>query len=145
VKLSLLASQLLSSGTVRSLADKNVAMEIYFDESGNFRPSPASEVGLCAVMGVIVPENEAASLQEHFSTMIAELPREVFIDGEPKGYRLSAKQGHCGPLTRSAPSIIVRNIIPIMTRCEWSSTRSEHQTVEKNWSLSKSYSCGSCE
>ena len=111
MKLSLLASQLLSSGTVRSLADKNVAMEIYFDESGNFRPSPASEVGLCAVMGVIVPENEAASLQEHFSTMIAELPREVFIDGEPKGYRLSAKQGQLlATLVNSHPGV---KLVPV--------------------------------
>ena len=67
-------------------------MEVYFDESGNFRPSPSSETGLCAVMGVIIPENEATSLQEDFSTIIGELPVEVFVNGEPKGHRLSAEQ-----------------------------------------------------
>jgi hypothetical protein len=67
-------------------------MQVYFDESGNFRPSLSQEIGLCAVMGVIIPENEAASLREDFLAMIGELPRDVFVNGEPKGYRLSAQQ-----------------------------------------------------
>src|SRR5437879_3129221 len=69
--------------------DNDVGMEIYFDESGNFRPS---ESGLSAVMGVVVPENEAATLQSDFSTMVGKLPTDTFVDGEPKGYRMSAKQ-----------------------------------------------------
>jgi len=73
----------------KHVPDNNVGMEIYFDESGNFRPS---ESGLSAVMGVVVPENEAATLQSDFSTMVGKLPKDTFVDGEPKGYRMSAKQ-----------------------------------------------------
>lgn len=72
---------------------KTTIMDVYFDESGNFRASPSTESGLSAVMGVIIPENESAALEQDFRAMIGKLPKDIFVNGEPKGRLLSPE--HC--------------------------------------------------
>jgi hypothetical protein len=64
-------------------------MQIYFDESGDFRPVSAGVEKLCFVVSVIIPENSTATLKTDFDFFIQQLTDEEFVKREPKGFALS--------------------------------------------------------
>lgn len=65
-------------------------MEVFFDETGGFGAPNERGDGLAVVVGAIVPENHADALRRDFLSFVAGLPSNCLIDGEPKGYLLSA-------------------------------------------------------
>jgi len=68
-------------------------MEVFFDETGSFRPSNVTgQTDLAAVMGVIIPELHAETLKADFTAFVNRLPRECFERDEAKGRLLSADQ-----------------------------------------------------
>jgi hypothetical protein len=67
-------------------------MEIYFDESGTFRPLRSNANQVAVVMGVLIPELESDSLRKDFEAFLRQLPPRAFVNKEIKGHRLSAEQ-----------------------------------------------------
>ena len=64
-------------------------MKLYFDESGDFRPSINGEPKFSFVVGVIVPETATDRLKEDFDWFIDQLAPSEFVRGEPKGTALT--------------------------------------------------------
>jgi len=64
-------------------------IRVFIDETGEFRPCLAGKHELSSVFGLIVPEIESESLYRDFSSFVSSLPRSAFINGEPKGSRLT--------------------------------------------------------
>jgi hypothetical protein len=67
-------------------------MEIYFDESGTFRPLRSNADQVAVVMGLLIPELGSDSLREDFEAFLRRLPPRAFVGKEVKGHRLSAEQ-----------------------------------------------------
>jgi hypothetical protein len=64
-------------------------MQIYFDESGDFKPVTLGTEKFCFILGVIVPETSMEHLKADFDLFVGKLSRNEFLAGEPKGSRLS--------------------------------------------------------
>lgn len=64
-------------------------MEIYFDESGDFRPAPLGTERLAFVMGLVIPETSSAGLRSDFDWFVKQLGSSEYQNGEPKGARLT--------------------------------------------------------
>jgi hypothetical protein len=64
-------------------------MQIYFDESGDFRPVTLGTEKFCFILGVIVPETSMHQLKTDFDLFVGKLSRNEFLNREPKGSRLS--------------------------------------------------------
>src|SRR5271157_6176813 len=64
-------------------------IRVFLDETGEFRPCAAGRHELSSVFGLIVPELESDSLHRDFSKFVSTLPRSAFVNGEPKGSRMT--------------------------------------------------------
>ena len=67
-------------------------MQIYFGESGDFKPVDVGTEKFCFVVGLIVPETSIKRLEANFDLFVSKLPQSVFASGEPKGKLLSIPQ-----------------------------------------------------
>lgn len=62
------------------------AQRIGHGSAAHNNPKVLDGDGLAAVIGAITPENYQESLQRDFSSFVKSLPRNAFVNGEPKGY-----------------------------------------------------------
>jgi hypothetical protein len=62
-------------------------MQIYFDESGDFKPVALGM--FCFILGLIIPETSMGQLKTDFDLFVGKLGGNEFLKGEPKGSRLS--------------------------------------------------------
>jgi hypothetical protein len=63
-------------------------IQIFFDETGEFRPAAPGKLELAAVLALIVPSVDSDSLEKDFLKFVSTLPASAFAKGEPKGSRL---------------------------------------------------------
>jgi hypothetical protein len=64
-------------------------MEIYFDESGDFRAAAPGMADLAVVMGIIIPQTSLSRLKSDFDWFEAQLDSKEHKNGEPKGSLLT--------------------------------------------------------
>lgn len=64
-------------------------MQIYFDESGDFRTAIGGGQKFSFIVGIVVPETSLEKLKCDFDWIVSRLRPGEFVKGEPKGSRLS--------------------------------------------------------
>jgi hypothetical protein len=64
-------------------------MEVYFDESGNFRPAAIGSDKFSFVMGLVIPEGSTTKLKSDFDWFESKLASPERNRGEAKGVLLS--------------------------------------------------------
>ena len=64
-------------------------IRVFLDETGEFRPCAVGKHELSSVFALIVPELASDPLRHDFSKFVSTLPRGAFVNGEPKGNRLT--------------------------------------------------------
>lgn len=86
-------------------------MKVYFDESGDFNPCQRGGNDTHGLVGVIIPENEADSLQRDFQLFVRDLPAQAVLKGEPKGCGLTVE--HSKLLARIMNAHRVVTLVPV--------------------------------
>jgi len=64
-------------------------MQIYLDESGDFKPVSLGTAKFCFILGLLVPETSVEQLKTDFDLFVGQLNGNEFVGGEPKGFLLS--------------------------------------------------------